>query len=74
MSDIKIPVVLESVVEERIVPATGCYVIEVVYKKTEQQRIESAIVSCAVEPVLVNLIILIKAVTIFYSFFSYGEV
>ena len=32
------------------------------------------IVSCAVEPVLVNPIILIKAVTIFYSFFSYGEV
>ena len=74
MSDIKIPVVLESVVEERIVPATGCYVIEVVYKKTEQQRIESAIVSCAVEPVLVNPIILIKAVTIFYSFFCTVEV
>ncbi|MDY7004589.1 MAG: transposase [Cyanobacteriota bacterium] len=45
MSDIKIPVVVESVVEVRIVPATGCYVIEVVYEKTEQQRIESTSVA-----------------------------
>ncbi|NEO58498.1 MAG: transposase [Okeania sp. SIO3B5] len=45
MSDIKIPVVVESVVEVRIVPATGCYVIEVVYEKTEQQRIESKYVA-----------------------------
>ncbi len=45
MSDIKIPVVVESVVEVRIVPATGCYVIEVVYEKTEQQRIESTYIA-----------------------------
>ncbi|NES88415.1 MAG: IS200/IS605 family element transposase accessory protein TnpB [Okeania sp. SIO2B9] len=45
MSDIKIPVVVESVVEVRIVPATGCDVIEVVYEKTEQQRIESTYVA-----------------------------
>ncbi|NEP85653.1 MAG: IS200/IS605 family element transposase accessory protein TnpB [Okeania sp. SIO2C2] len=45
MSDIKIPVVVESVVEVRIVPATGCYVIEVVYEKTQQQHIESTYVA-----------------------------
>ncbi|WP_293088417.1 hypothetical protein [Okeania sp. SIO3B5] len=45
MSDIKIPVVVESVVEVRIVPATGCYVIEVVYEKTLQPQINSTYVA-----------------------------
>ncbi|MDY7002532.1 MAG: transposase [Cyanobacteriota bacterium] len=38
MSDIKIPVVVEAVVEVRIVPATGCYVIEIVYEKAERPQ------------------------------------
>ncbi|NEN93243.1 MAG: IS200/IS605 family element transposase accessory protein TnpB [Okeania sp. SIO3H1] len=45
MSEIKIPVVVESVVEVRIVPATGCYVIEVVYEKTNQPQINSIYVA-----------------------------
>ncbi|MDY7008662.1 MAG: transposase [Cyanobacteriota bacterium] len=45
MSDIKIPVMVETVVEVRIVPATGCYVIEVVYEKTSQPRIPSTYVA-----------------------------
>ena len=38
-------------------------------KKFPEAFTGEGIVSCAVEPVLVNPIILIKAVTIFYSFF-----
>jgi len=38
-------------------------------KKFPEAFTAEGIVSCAVEPVLVNPIILIKAVTIFYSFF-----
>jgi hypothetical protein len=38
-------------------------------KKFPKAFTAEGIVSCAVEPVLVNPIILIKAVTIFYSFF-----
>ncbi len=45
MSEIKIPVVVDSVVEVRIVPATGCYVIEVVYEKTNQPQIHSTYVA-----------------------------
>ena len=45
MSDIKIPVVVDTVVEVRIVPATGCYIIEVVYEKTSQPRMESTYVA-----------------------------
>ncbi|WP_293158670.1 transposase [Okeania sp. SIO2C9] len=45
MSEIKIPVVVDTVVEVRIVPATGCYVIEVVYEKTEQPRIQSTYIA-----------------------------
>ncbi|WP_293089489.1 transposase [Okeania sp. SIO3B5] len=45
MSQIKIPVVVEEVVEVRIVPATGCYVIEVVYEKTSVPQIQSAYVA-----------------------------
>jgi len=45
MSDIKIPVIVETVVQVRIVPATGCYVIEVVYEKTEQPRIQSTYIA-----------------------------
>ena len=43
-------------------------------KKFPEAFTAEGIVSCAVEPVLVNPIILIKAVRIFYSFFSYGNV
>ena len=45
MSEIKIPVVVDTVVEVRIVPATGCYIIEVVYEKTSQPRMESTYVA-----------------------------
>jgi hypothetical protein len=38
-------------------------------KKFPEAFTAEGIVTCAVEPVLVNPIILIKAVTIFYSFF-----
>ena len=38
-------------------------------KKFPEAFTAEGIVSCAVEPVLVNPIILIKAVMIFYSFF-----
>ena len=41
MSEIKIPVVVETVIEVRIVPATSCYIIEVVYEKTNQPQIHS---------------------------------
>ncbi|WP_293073150.1 hypothetical protein [Okeania sp. SIO3B5] len=40
-----IPVVVDTVVEVRIVPATGCYIIEVVYEKTSQPRMESTYVA-----------------------------
>ncbi|OZH55007.1 transposase [Hydrocoleum sp. CS-953] len=45
MSDIKIPVVVETVIEVRIVPATSCYIIEVVYEKTLQPQINSRYVA-----------------------------
>ncbi|GGA40703.1 RNA-guided endonuclease TnpB family protein [Okeania sp. KiyG1] len=41
MSEIKIPVVVDTVIEVRIVPATGCYVIEVVYEKKSVAQINS---------------------------------
>ncbi len=45
MSDIKIPVVVDTVIEVRIVPATSCYIIEVVYEKTLQPQIDSTYVA-----------------------------
>ncbi|NET26797.1 transposase [Okeania sp. SIO1I7] len=45
MSEIKIPVVVETVIEVRIVPATACYIIEVVYEKTNQPQIHSTSVA-----------------------------
>ncbi|NEQ72492.1 MAG: IS200/IS605 family element transposase accessory protein TnpB [Okeania sp. SIO2C9] len=45
MSDIKIPVVVETVIEVRIVPATSCYIIEVVYEKALQPQIHSTYVA-----------------------------
>ncbi|WP_293141561.1 transposase [Okeania sp. SIO3I5] len=45
MSEIKIPVVVETVIEVRIVPATGCYIIEVVYEKTSEPWMESTYVA-----------------------------
>ncbi|GGA40689.1 RNA-guided endonuclease TnpB family protein [Okeania sp. KiyG1] len=45
MSEIKIPVVVETVIEVRIVPATSCYIIEVVYEKTLQPQIHSTYVA-----------------------------
>ena len=45
MSDIKIPVVVDTVIEVRIVPATGCYVIEVVYEKKSVAQINSKYVA-----------------------------
>ncbi|WP_371357637.1 transposase, partial [Hydrocoleum sp. CS-953] len=45
MSEIKIPVVVDTVIEVRIVPATACYIIEVVYEKTNQQQINSTYVA-----------------------------
>ncbi|GGA35905.1 RNA-guided endonuclease TnpB family protein [Okeania sp. KiyG1] len=45
MSDIKIPVVVDTVIEVRIVPATACYIIEVVYEKTLQPQIHSTYVA-----------------------------
>ncbi|NEO56685.1 MAG: hypothetical protein F6K54_28585 [Okeania sp. SIO3B5] len=36
-----IPVVVDTVIEVRIVPATGCYVIEVVYEKKSVAQINS---------------------------------
>lgn len=45
MSEIKIPVVVETVIEVRIVPATSCYIIEVVYEKTNQPQIHSRYVA-----------------------------
>ena len=41
MSEIKIPVIVETVIEVRIVPATSCYIIEVVYEKILQPQIQS---------------------------------
>ncbi|NET28823.1 transposase [Okeania sp. SIO1I7] len=45
MSEIKIPVVVDTVIEVRIVPATSCYIIEVVYEKTLQPQIDSRYVA-----------------------------
>ncbi|NEN91639.1 MAG: IS200/IS605 family element transposase accessory protein TnpB [Okeania sp. SIO3H1] len=45
MSDLKIPVVVDTVIEVRIVPATGCYVIEVVYEKKYVAQINSKYVA-----------------------------
>ncbi len=45
MSEIKIPVVVDTVIEVRIVPATSCYIIEVVYEKTNQPQINSTYVA-----------------------------
>ncbi|MGD1704626.1 RNA-guided endonuclease InsQ/TnpB family protein [Dapis sp. BLCC M229] len=45
MSQIKIPVVVDTVIEVRIVPATACYIIEVVYEKTNQPQINSRYVA-----------------------------
>ncbi|RQH23958.1 RNA-guided endonuclease InsQ/TnpB family protein, partial [Okeania hirsuta] len=45
MSEIKIPVVVETVIEVRIVPATSCYIIEVLYEKTLQPQIHSTYVA-----------------------------
>ncbi|NEP84584.1 MAG: IS200/IS605 family element transposase accessory protein TnpB [Okeania sp. SIO3B3] len=45
MSEIKIPVVVETVIEVRIVPATSCYIIEVVYEKTNQPQIHSTYIA-----------------------------
>ena len=45
MSEIKIPVVVDTVIEVRIVPATSCYIIEVVYEKTLQPEIDSTYVA-----------------------------
>ncbi|NET44996.1 transposase [Okeania sp. SIO2B3] len=45
MSEIKIPVVVDTVIEVRIVPATACYIIEVVYEKTNQPQIHSTSVA-----------------------------
>ena len=45
MSEIKIPVVVDTVIEVRIVPATGCYVIEVVYEKKSVAQINSKYVA-----------------------------
>ncbi|NEO54782.1 MAG: IS200/IS605 family element transposase accessory protein TnpB [Okeania sp. SIO3B5] len=45
MSEIKIPVVVETVIEVRIVPATSCYIIEVVYEKTRRPQIHSTYVA-----------------------------
>ncbi|NEP80695.1 MAG: IS200/IS605 family element transposase accessory protein TnpB [Okeania sp. SIO3B3] len=45
MSDIKIPVVVDTVIEVRIVPATSCYIIEVVYEKTNHPQIHSTYVA-----------------------------
>ncbi|MGD1713891.1 RNA-guided endonuclease InsQ/TnpB family protein [Dapis sp. BLCC M172] len=45
MSEIKIPVVVDTVIEVRIVPATACYIIEVVYEKTNQPQINSTYVA-----------------------------
>ncbi|NEQ74921.1 MULTISPECIES: RNA-guided endonuclease InsQ/TnpB family protein [Okeania] len=45
MSEIKIPVIVETVIEVRIVPATSCYIIEVVYEKANQPQIHSTYVA-----------------------------
>ncbi|RQH38044.1 transposase [Okeania hirsuta] len=45
MSEIKIPVIVETVIEVRIVPATSCYIIEVVYEKANQPQIQSTYVA-----------------------------
>ncbi|NEO53844.1 MAG: IS200/IS605 family element transposase accessory protein TnpB [Okeania sp. SIO3B5] len=45
MSEIKIPVVVDTVIEVRIVPATACYIIEVVHEKTLQPQIHSTYVA-----------------------------
>ncbi|MDY7006863.1 MAG: transposase [Cyanobacteriota bacterium] len=45
MSEIKIPVVVDTVIEVRIVPATSCYIIEVVFEKTNQPQIHSTYVA-----------------------------
>ncbi|MDJ0516226.1 MAG: transposase [Trichodesmium sp. MO_231.B1] len=45
MSEVKIPVVVDTVIEVRIVPATSCYIIEVVYEKKHQPQIDSTYVA-----------------------------
>ncbi|WP_367267858.1 transposase [Okeania sp. SIO2C9] len=45
MSDIKILVVVDTVIEVRIVPATACYIIEIVYEKRNQPQIDSRYVA-----------------------------
>ncbi|MDY7007789.1 MAG: transposase, partial [Cyanobacteriota bacterium] len=45
MSEIKIPVIVDTVIEVRIVPANSCYIIEVVYEKTNQPQIDSRYVA-----------------------------
>ena len=41
MSNIQIPTKIPKVVEVRIVPATACYFVEIVYEKPEQQSVNS---------------------------------
>ncbi|MEB3282845.1 MAG: transposase [Lyngbya sp.] len=41
MSNIQIPTKVQKVVEVRIVPATACYFVEIVYEKPEQQSVNS---------------------------------